>query len=179
MAWLEATLEEVVVHTSIIEAQRIAEEEVPGVQTVVHPWCACPDREGPSDLDHDITPLRLILSEAEQETFHVLGLDSATALGEVVRTAGPEWTERELAGAVSEALCSKGIQPVVLLTAGEERVFKYRHPLPKGCRLGKLCMVVVCGRREGLVVNLTRMWSWGHSAALSLPAGAPCRGNRS
>jgi len=51
---------------------------------------------------------------------------------------------------------------LLLLVAGEERLFRHRHPLPKGKPLGRAFMAVVCAGRGGLVANLTRMASFGH-----------------
>ena len=169
VAWLEVAKGKVRLHTSCIEAGRLVAEEVAGVDEVLsYPWHAMPDPGRPNDLEHDLTPLRLVLSPEEQERFRALGRDAAQALGKVVRAARPEWTERKLAGEVAAALYARGIQPVVLLAAGEERIFKYRHPLPKDRPLGRLAMAVVCGRREGLVANLTRIRSWGRPEAEGL-----------
>jgi len=165
IAWLEIDGESMQVHTSRIEALRLAEEEVHGIEIQSHPWCVTPSRQRPNDLEHDLTRLRLVLSPGEEERFRTLGADAAAALGEVMRSAEPAWTEQKLAAATAEAMIGEGIQPLVLLVAGEERIFKYRHPLPKDRPLGKLCMTVVCGRRSGLVINLTRLRSWDHPEA--------------
>lgn len=166
VAWLEIIEGETVLHTSRIEAARLIEEEVEGISKIkVHPWYALPEPKKPNDLEYDLTPLRLILSPEEQERFRHLGRDAAHAVGEAVRQARLDWTERKLAGAVAEEALSLGIQPVVLLVAGEERIFKYRHPLPKDCSLGRLFMAVICGRRHGLIANLTRLRSLGFSEA--------------
>ncbi len=165
IAWLEIDGESMHVHTSRIEALRLAEEEVHGIEIQSHPWWVTPSRQRPNDLEHDLTRLRLVLSPEEEERYRTLGADAAAALGEVMRSAEPAWTEQKLAGATAEAMIGKGIQPLVLLVAGKERIFKYRHPLPKDRPLGKLCMTVVCGRRSGLVINLTRLRSWDHFEA--------------
>lgn len=166
VAWLEIAEGKVVLHTSRIEAARLAEEEVEGpLEVKVYPWYALPRPGEPSDLDYDLTSLRLILSPKEQESFRRLGQDAAHALGEAVRRARPDWTERKLAAAVAEEALALGIQPVVLLVAGEERIFRYRHPLPKDFPLGRLFMAVICGRRHGLVANLTRLRSLGFPEA--------------
>ncbi|MGK0619755.1 M24 family metallopeptidase [Meiothermus cerbereus] len=167
-AWLEVTPASVRLHASQIEAGRLLDEEVMGLEVVRYPWYSPPAPEGPSDLEHDLTPLRLVLSPEEQARYRTLGQDAATALGESLRFADPDWSEYELAGAISEALLSKGIQPLVLLVAGEERLFRYRHPIPKQQRLGRLFMGVVCGRRHGLIANLSRLRSFGHPEAQHL-----------
>jgi Xaa-Pro aminopeptidase len=169
VAWLELAEGKVTLHTSRIEAGRLAEEEVQEIDKVIaHPWYRVPEVGRPNDLEHDLTPLRLVLSPEERDRFRRLGRDAAVALGEAMRAAEPHWTEGELAGAVAEAALARGIQPVVLLVAGEGRIFRYRHPLPKDRPLGRLCMAVICGRRHGLIANLTRLRAWGHPEAMRL-----------
>jgi Xaa-Pro aminopeptidase len=165
VAWLEIREGRVTLHTSAIEAKRLAAEEVAGTDVVSYPWHRVPPPATPNDLEHDLAVLRLVLSPEAQERLRVLGGDAARAVGEAVRAARPEWTERELAGAVAEEALSLGIQPVALLVAGEERIFRYRHPLPKDRPVGRLGMAVICGRRDGLVANLTRGRSFGHPGA--------------
>ena len=161
VAYLEVG-EEMVLHTSRVEHPRMAEEEALGLPVRVHPWYAFPPPPSPSDLEHDLTPLRLVLSQEAQEAFIHLGREAAMAVGEVVRGARGEWRECELAGALAEALWGQGIRPLLLLVAGEERLFRHRHPLPKERPLGRAFMAVVCAARRGLVANLTRMVSSGH-----------------
>lgn len=167
-AWLEVTPKSVRLHASQIEAGRLLEEETPGLEVVRYPWYSPPAAEGPSDTEHDLTPLRLVLSPEEQARYRSLGRDAAAALGQSLRLADPGWSEYKLAGAISEELLSRGIQPLVLLVAGEERLFRYRHPIPKQHRLGRLCMGVVCGRRHGLIANVSRLRSFGHPEAQRL-----------
>lgn len=130
VAWLEVA-EEVRVHTSRIEQLRIPEEEARGLPVVTHPWETPPLLARPNDLELDLTPLRLVLTPDTQDNFRLLGREAALATGEVVREAKPEWRERELAGALAEALWGRGIRPLLLLVAGEERLFRYRHPYQK------------------------------------------------
>jgi len=167
-AWLEITADAVRLHASQIEAGRLLDEEVWGIEVVRYPWYSPPSSEGPNDAEHDLTPLRLVLSKEEQDRYRALGLDAATALGESIRFADAGWSEYDLAGAIAEELWSKGIQPLVLLVAGEERLFRYRHPIPKQRPLGRLFMGVVCGRRHGLIANVSRLRSFGHPEAKSL-----------
>ncbi len=168
VAWIEICEGKLRVHTSKIEAQRLLDEEIPGMEISVYPWYEMPQPREPNDLQYDLTALRLVLSFEEQERFQVLGRDAAQAVSEAIRSAKPSWTESEMAGAVAEACYSRGIQPVVLLVAGEERIFKYRHPLPKEKLLGSVCMVVLCGKRQGLIANLTRIRSFGNAKVQQL-----------
>ncbi|KIX84769.1 M24 family metallopeptidase [Thermus filiformis] len=157
VAYLEVG-EEVVLHTSRIEHPRMAEEEAPGLAVRVHPWTAFLPPPAPNDLEHDLTPLRLVLSPKAQEDFLRLGREAAE---EVLLGLGGE-DQAQLAGALAEALWGRGIRPLLLLVAGEERLFRHRHPLPKDRPLGRAFMAVVCAERGGLVANLTRMAAFGH-----------------
>jgi antitoxin VapB len=53
---------------------------------------------------------------------------------------------------------------IVNLIATDERIFKFRHPLPTDKKLDRYCMMILCGRKWGLVCSLTR---FVHSGALS------------
>jgi len=45
---------------------------------------------------------------------------------------------------------------VVNLVAADERIEKYRHPVPTDLRWNKTIMIVVCAQRGGLIASLTR-----------------------
>ena len=45
----------------------------------------------------------------------------------------------------------------VLMAASEERLVRYRHPVPHNGPLGRQEMLVACAERGGLFANLTRM----------------------
>ncbi|MEA3311900.1 MAG: M24 family metallopeptidase [candidate division WOR-3 bacterium] len=168
VGWLEIEAKKVRVHSSQIEASRFVEEEATGLEIVSHPWYTAPRMQRPNDLDHDLTKLRLVLSSDEQRRLRSLGRDAARALEGVMRAARPDWTERALASHIAAMLYEREIQPIVLLTAGEERMFQYRHPLPKDYLLNGAAMGVVCGRRGGLVINLTRIRVWNQPRVFSL-----------
>lgn len=168
VAFLHVSQEDVILCTSLIEERRFAEEETPGLRIRTYPWWRVPPTPTPNDLEHDLTDLRLVLSEPEIDRFRRLGADAASATGTALREASPTWTECELAGAISEELVAQGFRLSALLVAGEERVFKHRHPLPTSQRLHGLCMAVVCASRHGLTANLTRMRTWEDRQAPAL-----------
>jgi len=53
------------------------------------------------------------------------------------------------------------MQAIVNLIAVDERIFNFRHPLPTDKKLDRYVMLVLCGRRWGLVCSLTRMVYFG------------------
>jgi Xaa-Pro aminopeptidase len=96
------------------------------------------------------------LVPAEVERLLALGADSAQALTEACSQLRPTDTEWHAAALAAAALHERGVDPVVLLVAGGDRLPVHRHPLPTGGPLGDAAMVVACGRRAGLIVSLTR-----------------------
>ncbi|REJ07511.1 peptidase M24 [Microbacterium bovistercoris] len=108
-----------------------------------------------ADVAAPLRAARASLLPAERERYRMLGRETAEVLTDVLRDAQPAQSERALTGAVSGALAARGIDPLVVLVAGAGRV-GYRHPLPTTAPLGERAMVVVCGRRHGLIANATR-----------------------
>lgn len=105
--------------------------------------------------------LRYQLTEQEIERLRSLGQDAGRAIGEVARGLEPGLTEREVARRASDALASVGAHSVVTLVAADERLKRYRHPVPTEARWEKVLMIVVCARRGGLIASLTRIVSAG------------------
>jgi Xaa-Pro aminopeptidase len=60
-----------------------------------------------------------------------------------------------VAAEVSAALIRRGAEPLVVLVGGGSRT-GVRHPLPTAAPLGRRALVVVCARRQGLIVNVSR-----------------------
>jgi Xaa-Pro aminopeptidase len=177
------TLEEACILTDDIELERLRNEEVPaGFTFHAAPWDQIDMREsyvrsladddavlsdrpqhGELALPAALRAQRLVLTPAEQARYRILGREAAEAMSEVLRRARPEWTEFELAGAGAEALWRRGIEPALVLTAGAERLPRYRHATPSNQPLGDRAMMVFCARRHGLFANLTRFVVFGQA----------------
>jgi Xaa-Pro aminopeptidase len=106
-----------------------------------------------SEIDH----LRFSLTPLETERFRVLGSDCAAALSEVAYAIEPGMTEWQIAGRIQDALSDREIVSAVTLVAVDERISLYRHPIPTDKRLVDRAMLVICGRRDGLIVSSTRL----------------------
>jgi Xaa-Pro aminopeptidase len=111
---------------------------------------------GARDMAPALEEARRALTPEELERYRALGADAASALTDALLLLGPGRSERAAAAEASRACLERGIDPVVLLVAGEARLPRHRHPLPTDAELGRLAMVVVCARRAGLVASLTR-----------------------
>lgn len=71
-------------------------------------------------------------------------------------------SEYEIAAIVSHAAEVLGIDPVVQLIATDDRIDAVRHPLPHTHEtLDHRLMIVLCGRRHGLICSLTRLAVYG------------------
>ena len=172
---------ELYVVTDTIEAQRLQDEELPdGVQLQSFSWAYPQLREdwiaqqrGDQTIasDHpvheevalapEIVALKWELAGAELQRYQQVGADASRAMTEVMSAAKPNWSEFDLAGAGAEALLARGLQPALILAAGERRLPLYRHPLPSNETLGRMAMLVFCARGWGLYANLTRFISFG------------------
>lgn len=104
-----------------------------------------------------IARARYKLTAAEVDRFKVLGRDAGKAIGDMARTLEPGVREREVARRAIDALAAIGAYPIVTLVAADDRLKRFRHPLPTDLRWKKVLMIVVCARRGGLIVSLTRI----------------------
>lgn len=117
--------------------------------------------KGAKDISSQFAKLRYSLLEEEIERYRSLGEEASKCVGKVARRLKVGETEHQIAARLAKGLVSQGITPTVLLIAADERIFKFRHPLPTDKRLDKYVMLVICGRKWGLVVSLTRLVCFG------------------
>jgi Xaa-Pro aminopeptidase len=166
--------------TNTIEAERMREEELPGLlddgaRVVVLPWDAAPESELPGgdrvadDVPRDgVRDARALLADARRPLtaeeiirYREVAHDAAIAMTDAANELVPGMTEYSAAALVSAALMERELDPVVLLVAGAPRLPLYRHPLPTMSRLGPVTMLIAGARRQGLWANLTRMVAFG------------------
>ncbi|RQM19901.1 hypothetical protein B5M09_013996 [Aphanomyces astaci] len=109
-------------------------------------------------FDNALAPLRQALTPLDIRRFRQLGHDCSYILSHVSRThVRPGLTEWAIGAAISQACVARGIDMVFLLKAADDRVDAIRHPLPTTNVLHHKAMLVLCGRRGGLIASLTRM----------------------
>ncbi len=108
-----------------------------------------------------VSELRRSLTTEEVERYRVLGKEVGEAIGEACMLVEPGMTEHEVAAALANEHYGRGIVPIVVLIAADERLRKYRHPLPTMNQVHRVVMLVVCGRRHGLIVSATRLVHFG------------------
>jgi Xaa-Pro dipeptidase len=119
------------------------------------------DADGIGHGADDLVALRLALTPPERERLAALGSDATAALEEALRTWHVGEADRELQARAAERLERAGMLGVCLFVGGDERVERFRHPLPTGAPVERLAMAVVVAERGGLHVATTRFASAG------------------
>lgn len=113
------------------------------------------------DVAQELAELRYTLTEEEVDRYRRLAQKAAKALEDTCRQIEPGWTEHEIAAHLAGKVMRDGITPQVLLVATDERIFRYRHPIPTDKRLQQYAMIVLCAEKWGLVANATRFVHFG------------------
>jgi Xaa-Pro aminopeptidase len=80
------------------------------------------------------------------------------AVGKRVRKG---WRENQVAAELSRELLGRGLEATVILVGSDERLKRYRHPLPTNHKIQKTVMMVICAKGYGLIANLTRVVYFG------------------
>jgi Xaa-Pro aminopeptidase len=183
-SWLLVGREGAWVLTTNVEATRLRAEEFAGadVEVIEFPYFdeaarsaafakalagrrvatdACPPWLSLPALESDFDRLRWTLTPQEVARYRALCRDAAAAVETAARQVRPGQTEDQAAGVLAGLVYSTGCLPCVLLVAGDERVVKFRHPLPTRQAIRRYFMLVVCAERDGLVAACTRLASFG------------------
>ena len=169
----------ILVLTNNIEAERIILEEKLGekdFQFATYNWfekdllddlirdyrlgtdCYLP---GVNNLKEEIKQLRFSLLPGEIKRYRILGKETSKIVSKICKNIRPGETENEIRGRLAQNFWSKNINPHLILIGSDERIFAYRHPIPKDKKIRKYVMVVVCAERDGLIVDMTRFIYFG------------------
>jgi Xaa-Pro aminopeptidase len=112
---------------------------------------------GGMPMEPAIAATRALLTPAEVDRYRALGRDVGRAVGEVCRALAPGAAEIDIARHAAAAITQVGARAIVTLVAADDRIGRFRHPVPTPARWHDRVMVVVCAQRHGLVVALSRI----------------------
>ncbi|KDO34271.1 hypothetical protein SPRG_19092 [Saprolegnia parasitica CBS 223.65] len=161
--------------TNNIEGQRLLHEELAGlpIELLEEPWYESRETEavlaaivGPgatflrdtnTAVEKRLAQLRQSLTPLDIKRYRALGRHCShvvTSVADSVRRGDAEWS---LAGQLHQRALEHGIDAVVVLVAADERLDSIRHPLPTTKLVREKVMLVLCGRRGGLICSLTRI----------------------
>jgi Xaa-Pro aminopeptidase len=164
-----------------IEAGRIADEEMDGrgFEVVSYDWWKAEKQAilerladgkpigsdaslpGAQAVEPAVAARRRSLTPEEIERYKWVGLNTGECLAEACREIEPGMTEHEIAGLLDHKIVARGMIANVTLIATDDRIRRYRHPIPSEKKLEKYAMLVIGARRWGLVVSATRLVSFG------------------
>ncbi|MDF2627716.1 MAG: antitoxin VapB [Symbiobacteriaceae bacterium] len=166
--------------TNISEARRMEEEEFAGlgwevrstrwdqsqaylIHEALNGRRAVADTVGLPGIEQatGLQRLRYQLTEAEVERLRWLGHVTGTAVADACRLHEPGETEHVAAARVHEALAPYGVTPAVVLVASDDRIYRYRHPVPTAKPVERYLMVVLVAEKWGLHAAATRFVHFG------------------
>jgi Xaa-Pro aminopeptidase len=112
-------------------------------------------------LVEDIARLRYSLTPEEIDRYRWLGERVSLALEKTVMKTRKGEKESAVVGRLCNALWKDRIDPITLMCAADDRVAKFRHPIPTEKKIEEYLMVSVNARKWGLIVSLTRFVHFG------------------
>jgi Xaa-Pro dipeptidase len=116
---------------------------------------------GGKPIESQIAGARALLTEAELDRYRSLGRDVGSIVGEFCRELMPNLEEVEIARRLSAAVACVGARAVVTLVAADDRIARFRHPVPTSARWSRVVLVAICAQRQGLTVALSRLVAAG------------------
>jgi antitoxin VapB len=170
------TQDSAVAITNVVEAPRLLAEELPAevsVQTV--PWSQGRDPQLPTgskvgsdqpgadrvDLGVEIEIIRGSLIAEDIERFRKICLTAASALGSAIKEVKSGDREIDVAALITSSLWRSNLEIAFLGIAGQERVRKFRHPLPTQSPVGNMVSASICAKHKGLIASVTRIVTFG------------------
>ena len=105
--------------------------------------------------------LRWSLTDEEVTRYRDGGRRASRAMEAACRSIEFGDTEHEIAGTLDYHLHQSGCTPLVSLVAADERIERFRHPIPTRRTVERYVMLVTCAGSGGLISCLTRFVSFG------------------
>jgi len=161
--------------TNVVEAPRLIAEELPSeVSVKTIKWSEGRDPQLPTgakvgcdqpgadrvDLATEIEIIRASLIESDVARYKEICSDAAIALGSAMKQVVSSDREIDVAGLITHALWQADLEIAFLGVAGQERVHKFRHPLPTSAVVGNRVSASICAKRKGLIASVTRIVSF-------------------
>ena len=109
------------------------------------------------DAEPQISACRYSFTDAEIGRYRTLGRDTGRLIGEALSEVCPGETESQIAAKVRAKFWEAGSISVVTLVGADDRIGRFRHPVPTENIWRKTLLVAVCARRQGLIACLSRI----------------------
>jgi len=109
----------------------------------------------------EIIDLHYPLSDLDLTRCRWLGQTANRILSEVAHDLQPGASEQEIATRLMHNYAEEGLTIDVLIVGFDDRIRRYRHPIPTGNTLQRYALLHPAARRWGLHVNVTRLVHFG------------------
>jgi hypothetical protein len=109
----------------------------------------------------DLKALRYALTPPEIERYLWLGEKTSRAVETVLMEMKRGDTEAELTGEMTRLLWKDGIGQVGYQAAADDRIYRFRHPIPTEQKIENYAMLNVMSRKWGLNITITRLMHFG------------------
>jgi Xaa-Pro aminopeptidase len=114
-----------------------------------------------TDISSDLQQMRVRLRPAEVARLYQAARIASSALQKTISDLTPGMTEFAIAAEVARHTISRGAQVVVNLVASDQRISRFRHPLPTAKPVERYVMLVLCASVGGLIAAITRLVHFG------------------
>ncbi|HQZ94961.1 MAG TPA: M24 family metallopeptidase [Pyrinomonadaceae bacterium] len=112
---------------------------------------------GAAAIEGKIAKCRYKLTRNELIRYRELGRDAGAIMRKVIEEIAPGDTEISIAAKIRSASARHNVSSVVTLVAADERIARFRHPVPTENSWKKTLLMVTCAKRFGLIVSLSRI----------------------
>lgn len=116
---------------------------------------------GTTSVEPALSRARSFLTDDDIARYRALGREAGMMLGNVCRTLAPGDAERDIARTIMDSAVALRARPIVTLVGSDERLRRYRHPVPTAAAWKHVVMVALCAERDGLIVSLSRIVAVG------------------
>ncbi len=117
--------------------------------------------DGVRFVGNELKSLRYTLTPPEIERYLWLGEKTSQAVETVLTEMKQGDRESEIIGEMTRLLWRDGIGQVGYQAAADDRVYKYRHPIPTEQKIERYVMLNVMSIKWGLNVTITRLMHFG------------------
>ncbi len=118
---------------------------------------------GTVTVQDGISDIRRSLTGHEVERFEKLAEEYSKTLTDFCRSLSPGSSEREIAAKFTYQCGLLGIRLPVLMVGGDDRAYKYRHPVFTDNIIKKNMLIATVGERDGLYVPISRVVHFGNA----------------
>lgn len=112
------------------------------------------------DISNEIKLLRFSLTESEVERYKEGGYLTARAIEETIAQTRPGDSELTIVGKLAHRIRESGLDVVSAMCAADERISRYRHPVPTGRVVRERVQLGGNMRYRGLIICCTRLMNF-------------------